>query len=288
VVKHPRNNECGSPQDTWVSVSQRAPYANLGISGTAWEVDHKTYSYDIIMRFIGLAQQHFTGVDGMIYIQKILDGEATGIPVDTKHYAGRSTNSETQRLSAASSAIARWHHWHTRSDTSALVSLEVDKSPEVQKAPEAPATPPTARAPRRPRQLKKPNTKSDGVDASATKPNSKAPHQSNTYYPPYYKKFKDRPPLTKTLCVHQAPRGMDGQSGVFSERLGGLLPHVFEIGMGFRGNDVDLNGEPLPTAKEQEPMVCHHCGDPEHSHFFYKLPNTYGAGRDYGFLDKKH
>ena len=91
-------------------MSQRAHYANLSIPGTAWETNYKIYSYDIIMRFIGIATQHFTGVDEKIYIQKIMDGEATGLPVDTKHFVDRSTSEETQRLSAASSAITCWHY----------------------------------------------------------------------------------------------------------------------------------------------------------------------------------
>jgi hypothetical protein len=67
-------------------VSQRAHNVKPSIPGTARESDHPIYSYDIIMRFIGLAQLYFSGVDGKIFIHNILDGEATGIPVDTKHY----------------------------------------------------------------------------------------------------------------------------------------------------------------------------------------------------------
>jgi hypothetical protein len=99
--------ECGSPQGAWDTVSQRAHYVNLSIPGTTREAGHKIYSYEIYMHFIGLATQYFTGVVYKIHIQKIMDSEATGMPVNTKHYVYRSTSRETQRLSAASSVITR-------------------------------------------------------------------------------------------------------------------------------------------------------------------------------------
>jgi hypothetical protein len=81
-----RESNCGSSQETWDTVSRRVHNANLCIPGTAQDPSHRIYSYGIIMRFIGLAQKYLTGEEVNGLIQKMIDGEATGILVETKNY----------------------------------------------------------------------------------------------------------------------------------------------------------------------------------------------------------
>jgi REP element-mobilizing transposase RayT len=81
--------------------------------------------------------------------------------------------------------------------------------------------------------------------------------------------------------------GMDARTGMFTERLGHLPYYILGIGMRDHGNSADLRGEIMPSAEEHKSMICGHCGDPGHCHFFCKLPHTYGSGRDYSLLSIK-
>jgi hypothetical protein len=212
----------------------------------------------------------------------MLDGKATGIVVDTNHYADRTPSAETKRLSAASSAVFRHHLRHIGADSAVLLSLAEDTSP-------TPPTPPpaTENSKQRPKKMvtkgtlqpgSRSGSKDDGprpgpdTDKSLNKAGQKS----------LILMIKHKKPLSKMLCEHHSPRGMDATSGVFKDRFGDIPHNVGEIGMGFRGHGVDMNNGNFPTHAEQKNIICGNCGDPGHMVFFCPLPHkmeSRGASR---------